>query len=35
LGAAGIVLANRATLANRNTQHFADLALTLVNPWAI
>ena len=30
---AGIVLANRATLATRNTQHFEDLALTAVNPW--
>jgi toxin FitB len=32
---AGIVLANRGTLATRNTQHFADLPLTVINPWAI
>jgi predicted nucleic acid-binding protein len=32
---AGIVLANRATLATRNTLHFADLPLTVINPWAI
>jgi len=32
---AGIVLANRATLATRNTQHFEDLALTVINPWEI
>jgi hypothetical protein len=30
---AGIVLANRAALATRNTQHFEDLPLTVVNPW--
>jgi hypothetical protein len=30
---AGIVLANRATLATRNTQHFHDLPLTVINPW--
>lgn len=30
---AGIVLANRATLATRNTQHFDDLPLKIVNPW--
>ena len=30
---AGIVLANRATLATRNTQHFKDLPLTVINPW--
>ncbi|MGC1617098.1 MAG: type II toxin-antitoxin system VapC family toxin [Candidatus Acidiferrum sp.] len=30
---AGIVLANRAALATRNTQHFEDLLLTVVNPW--
>jgi predicted nucleic acid-binding protein len=30
---AGIVLANRATLATRNTQHFEDLALPVINPW--
>jgi predicted nucleic acid-binding protein len=32
---AGIVLANRATLATRNTQHFKDLPLTVMNPWEI
>jgi predicted nucleic acid-binding protein len=32
---AGIVLANRATLATRNTQHFEDLPLTVINPWEI
>jgi predicted nucleic acid-binding protein len=32
---AGIVLANRATLATRNTQHFHDLPLTVINPWEI
>jgi len=30
---AGIVLANRATLATRNTQHFHDLPFTVINPW--
>jgi predicted nucleic acid-binding protein len=30
---AGIVLANHATLATRNTRHFADLAMPVVNPW--
>jgi hypothetical protein len=32
---AGIVLASRATLATRNTQHFEDLPLTVINPWKI
>jgi len=32
---AGIVLANRATLATRNTQHFEDLPLTVINPWKV
>jgi predicted nucleic acid-binding protein len=32
---AGIVLANHATLATRNTQHFKDLPLTVINPWEI
>ena len=32
---AGIVLANRATLATRNTQHFEDLSVTVINPWKI
>jgi len=30
---AGIVLANRATLATRNVAHFADISATVVNPW--
>jgi len=31
---AGIVLAQRATLATRNVKHFADFNISLVNPWA-
>jgi len=30
---AGIALASRATLATRNTDHFADLSVQVVNPW--
>jgi toxin FitB len=30
---AGITIARRATLATRNTRHFADLAVPVVNPW--
>jgi|SRR5215472_3783958 len=30
---AGIVLANHATLATRNTSHFEDIAASVVNPW--
>ena len=30
---AGIVLASHATLATRNTRHFADLPVAIVNPW--
>jgi predicted nucleic acid-binding protein len=30
---AGIALATRATLATRNTSHFADLSVPIVNPW--
>jgi predicted nucleic acid-binding protein len=30
---AGIVLAHRATLATRNTRHFDDLAIRIVDPW--
>jgi predicted nucleic acid-binding protein len=30
---AGIVLASRATLATRNTAHFADASITVINPW--
>jgi toxin FitB len=32
---AGIVLANQATMATRNTQHFEDLSVTVINPWKI
>jgi len=31
---AGIVVANGATLATRNTQHFADVAAAVINPWS-
>lgn len=31
---AGIAIAHRATLATRNTRHFADLPVPVVNPWA-
>jgi predicted nucleic acid-binding protein len=30
---AGIALSNRATLATRNVDHFADLSVPVVNPW--
>ena len=30
---AGIALAKRATLATRNTRHFDDLPVRVVNPW--
>jgi predicted nucleic acid-binding protein len=30
---AGIALATRATLATRNTRHFEELSLSVVNPW--
>jgi predicted nucleic acid-binding protein len=30
---AGIVLANRASLATRNVAHFADISATVVSPW--
>lgn len=30
---AGIALASRATLATRNTSHFEDLRVPVVNPW--
>lgn len=29
----GIVLANHATLATRNTPHFEDIGAALINPW--
>ena len=32
---AGIVLASRATLATRNTRHFDDLSVPMVNPWEV
>jgi len=31
---AGIALANQATLATRNTSHFEDLSIPLINPWS-
>ena len=31
---AGIAAARRAAVATRNTRHFADLGLALVDPWA-
>jgi len=31
---AGIAIAHRATLATRNIHHFADLPVTVVDPWA-
>jgi predicted nucleic acid-binding protein len=31
---AGIAIAQRATLATRNTRHFGDLPTPVVNPWA-
>jgi hypothetical protein len=30
---AGIAISHRATLATRNVRHFADLPVTVVNPW--
>jgi predicted nucleic acid-binding protein len=30
---AGIVLANRASLATRNVAHFADISANIINPW--
>jgi predicted nucleic acid-binding protein len=30
---AGIVLSRRATLATRNTPHFDDLSVAVINPW--
>ena len=30
---AGIALATRATLATRNTSHFEDLSVPVINPW--
>jgi predicted nucleic acid-binding protein len=31
---AGIVLAHNATLATRNTPHFQDLSVPVINPWS-
>lgn len=31
---AGIVIAQHATLATRNTAHFEDIPLPLINPWS-
>jgi toxin FitB len=31
---AGIALARHATLATRNSAHFADVGVALINPWA-
>lgn len=31
---AGIAVARRASLATRNTRHFADLGVHLIDPWA-
>jgi predicted nucleic acid-binding protein len=30
---AGVFLARRATLATRNTRHFQDLSVPVINPW--
>jgi predicted nucleic acid-binding protein len=32
---AGIALASKASLATRNAKHFADIAVSVVNPWEI
>jgi len=32
---AGLVAARRATLATRNTRHFSDLGIALIDPWAL
>jgi predicted nucleic acid-binding protein len=32
---AGIALARRATLATRNTEHFDDLSIPVVDPWRL
>jgi len=32
---AGIALAHHATLATRNTDHFADVPVPVVNPWGV
>ena len=30
---AGIAVVSRASLATRNTSHFVDLSVPLINPW--
>lgn len=30
---AGIAIAHRATLATRNTRHFSDLPVPVIDPW--
>jgi predicted nucleic acid-binding protein len=32
---AGIVAAHRATLATRNTRHFENVGVELVDPWSV
>jgi toxin FitB len=32
---AGIVLSQHATLATRNTKHFEDVSVRVVNPWSV
>jgi predicted nucleic acid-binding protein len=32
---AGIVLASHAMLATRNTSHFGDLSVPVINPWLV
>jgi toxin FitB len=32
---AGIVAARKATLATRNTKHFEEIGLMVVNPWPL
>ena len=32
---AGIALAHHATLATRNTAHFQDMSVPVVNPWTV
>jgi predicted nucleic acid-binding protein len=30
---AGVVIAQHATLATRNTAHFEDISVSLIDPW--
>lgn len=32
---AGIVLASHATLVTRNTSHFEDITVSIINPWSV